>query len=99
MACPFHNSLTFELIGYNGAVGRVADYRRFPNKRLRWLYFTARIAVNVALDSWIVGAGYGVSDLDYYSSRRHVTLPGGKRFHVPDRQLSQSIFLSLAYDF
>lgn len=66
---------------------------------LRWFYWHARLSVNFAIDRWVVGVGYALSDLDYYSARRDVTLPGGTKFHVPAKELSQSVFISLGYSF
>lgn len=50
-------------------------------------------------DRFIIGAGYYISDLDYYSGRRNVTLADGSKFWVPEKQLSQAIFLSVGYRF
>lgn len=99
LALPPHNSLTYELQALDGGFLIPVGYRRFPNKGLRWFYWHARLSVNFAIDRWIVGAGYALSDLDYYSARRDVTLPGGTKFHVPAKELSQSVFISLGYSF
>lgn len=99
LATPFHNSLTYEIIEFNGAVGHVVDYRKFPNKDLEWFYWNAKASVNLAIDRFILGAGYGISNLDYYSGRRNVILADGQKFRVPKKELSQSIFLSLGYTF
>lgn len=99
LACPFHNSLTYEIKEFQGAVGYTVDYKRFPNKDLRWFYWNARLSANIAVDQFIIGIGYYLSDLDYYSARRNVTLADGSKFRVPKKELSQSIFLSLGYKF
>lgn len=99
LACSFRNSLTYEIKEFQGLVSHTIDYRRFPNKDLQWLYWNARASVNFAIDRFIIGAGYYISNLDYYSGRRNVTLANGQKFHVPDKELSQSIFLSLGYKF
>ena len=99
LGCPFRNSLTYEVKAFQGAIGQTIDYRRFPNRGLRWLYWNARASVNLAIDRVIISAGYGISDLDYYSGRRNVTLANGQKFSVPKKELSQSIFLSLGYAF
>ena len=96
-ACPFRNSLTYEIKEFHGAVGQTVDYRRFLNKGLKWFYWNARISVNFAIDRIVIGAGYYISNLDYYSGRRNVTLANGHRFLVPKKELSQSVFLSLSY--
>lgn len=98
-ACPSRNSLTYEIKEFHGAIGQTVDYRRFPNKDLQWFYWNARVSFNFAIDRFIIGAGYYVSNLDYYSGRRNVMLDGGVKFHVPKKELSQSIFVSLGYTF
>lgn len=62
-------------------------------------HWKARLSVNFAIDRYMVSAGYAISDLDYYSGRRNVTLANGSKFHVPDKELSQSIFLALGFSF
>ncbi len=99
LACPSRNSLTYEVKAFQGAIGQTIDYRRFQNKGLQWLYWNARASVNFAIDRVVIGAGYGISNLDYYSGRRNVTLANGQKFHVPKKELSQSVFLSLGYLF
>ncbi len=99
LGCPFHNSLTYEIKEYSGAIGHTVDYRKFPNQGLRWFYWNARASVNLAIDRFIIGAGYYVSNLDYYSGRRNVTLANGEKFHVPKKEISQSVFLSVGYTF
>lgn len=99
LACPFRNSLTYEMKEFQGAVSNTVDYRRFSNKDLQWFYWNARASVNFAIDRFIIGAGYSISNLDYYSGRRNVTLANGQKFYVPKKELSQSIFLSLGYTF
>lgn len=98
-ACPFRNSLTYEIKEFKGGVSYTADTRRFPNKGLKWFYWNARASVNFAVDRFILGAGYYISNLDYYSGRRNVTLADGNKLHVPGKKLSQSVFLSAAYTF
>ncbi len=91
-ACPFKNSLTFKCINS-------AEYEKFNNKGLRWFYWNARISLNLEIDRFVFGAGYGISDLDYYSSRRNVVLQDGSKFHVPKKELSQNIFLLVGFQF
>lgn len=73
-ACPFRNSLTYDIYDIKGNVGTVVDYMRFPNKGLDWFYWNARLSVNLSIDCFVIGAGYGISNLDYYSGRRNVIL-------------------------
>ncbi len=98
-ACPFRNSLTYEIKEFQGAVSQTVDYRKFNNKGLKWFYWNASVSVNFAIDRVIIGVGYSLSNLDYYSGRRNVTLSNGQKFYVPKKELSQSIFLSLGYTF
>ncbi|MDE7408568.1 MAG: hypothetical protein K2N09_00940 [Muribaculaceae bacterium] len=99
LACPFHNSLTYEIKEFQGLVSHTVDYKRFPNKDLQWFYWNARASVNFAIDRFIIGAGYYISSLDYYSCRRNIELANGQKFRVPRKELSQSIFLSFGYAF
>lgn len=99
LACPFRNSLTYEIKQFQGMVSHTIDYRKFPNKRLQWFYWNARASVNFAIDRFIIDAGYYISNLDYYSGRRNVTLANGQKFYVPKKELSQSVFLSVGYSF
>lgn len=99
LGCPFRNSLTYELKAVHDGFYETYEYRRFPNKDLRWVYWNACVSVNMAIERFVVGAGYAISDLDYYSGRRNITLPGGQKFSVPAKELSQSIFLSVGYSF
>lgn len=72
-------------------VSHIVDYKRFPNKDLQWFYWNARASVNFAIERFIIGAGYYISNLDYYSGRRNVTLANEQKFYVPKKELSQSI--------
>ena len=99
IACPFRNSLTYEIYDIKGNVGTVIDYMKFPNKDLNWFYWNARLSVNMSIYRIVISAGYGISNLDYYSGRRNVTLQNGSKFRVPQKELSQSIFLSVGYKF
>ena len=38
LACPFKNSLTYDIYDIKGTVGTVVDYKKFPNKGLDWFY-------------------------------------------------------------
>lgn len=98
-ACPFHNSLTFGIKEFRGNESMTVDYKTFRNTGLRWFYWNLRASVNFAIDRFIIGAGYYISDLDYYSGRRNVKLADGSKFRVPKKQLSQAIFLSVGYRF
>lgn len=99
LACPFKNSLTYEIMDFNGNVGSVSGYRKFSNKDLEWFYWNARFSVNMQFERFVVGAGYQISNFDYYSSRRNVTLADGQKFHVPAKELSHNVFLSVGYMF
>ncbi len=99
LACPFRNSLTYGIKEFQGTVSHTVDYRRFPNRDFQWFYLNARASVNFAIDRFIVGAGYYISNLDYYSGRRNVTLANGQKFVVPKKEWSQSVFISLSYLF
>ncbi len=99
LACPFRNSLTYEIKEFAGAVSQTVDYRRFPNKDLQWFCWNARASVNFAIGRFILRGGYSLSNLDYYSGRRNITLANGQKFHVPKRELSQGVFLSIGYSF
>ncbi|MDE6459269.1 MAG: hypothetical protein K2K52_00340 [Paramuribaculum sp.] len=99
LACPFCNSLTYEIKEFKGNVSHTVDYRKFKNKGLKWFYWYARIGMNFAINRYILGAGYCISNLDYYSCRRNVSLANGEKFSVPKKELSQSIYLSIGYTF
>ena len=99
LACPFRNSLTYEIKNVSGGVGQTVDYRRFPNKDLRWFYWNARASVCFSVDRIVLRTGYYISNLDYYSGRRNVVQENGVKFHVPKKELSHSIFLSVGYMF
>ncbi len=99
LACPFRNSLTYEINEFQGNVSDIIDYRKFPNKDLKLFYWNAKMSINFAIDCFIIGAGYNISDLDYYSGRRNVTLANGQKFYVLNKEVSQSIFISLGYLF
>ena len=96
-ACPFHNSLTYEIREFSGTAGHTVDYRTFRNKDLNWLYWSAKTSIKLSADRFVFGAGYNISNLDYYSGRRNVTLANGQKFYVPKKELSQSIFISIGY--
>ena len=36
LACPFRNSLTYEIKNFSGGIGQTVDYRKFPNQGLQW---------------------------------------------------------------
>ena len=97
LACPFRNSLTYEIKEISGGIGQTTDYRRFPNEGLNWLYWNARTSVCLSVDRLVLRGGYYISNLDYYSGRRNVRLADGQKFYVPKKELSQSIFLSVGY--
>ena len=97
LACPFRNSLTYEIKNISGGIGQTIDYRKFPNEGLEWLYWNTRISVCLAVDRFMFRGGYCISNLDYYSGRRNIQLANGNKFYVPQKELSQSIFLSIGY--
>ena len=97
LACPFRNSLTYEMKDFSGGIGQTVGYRKFPNEELQWLYWNTRISVCFSVDRFVFRGGYCISNLDYYSGRRNVRLANGNQFYVPKKELSQSIFLSIGY--
>lgn len=65
-----------------------------------WLFWNARASVNFAIQQVVIGAGYGVSTLDYYAGHRNISLPNGSKFPVPAKKgWTQTVFLSLGYCF
>lgn len=96
---PFHNSLTYKYTLNPGEALEINAYRTFKNEGLQWFNFNARAAVNLSIDRYVIGAGYSISSLDYYSGRRNVTLANGTKFHVPQQRPCQTIFLSIGYIF
>ena len=96
-ACPFRNSLTYDIKAFN--YGPTIGSRRFLNKGLQWFYWNARVSINFSIDEYIIGVGYSLSNLDYYSGRRNIVLANGEKYHVPKKELSQSIYLSIGYTF
>jgi hypothetical protein len=99
LACPFKNSLTYEIIEMQGSVGKTVDYMRFPNKHLQWFYWNACLSANISLDRFVVGLGYEISNFDYYSSWRNATLQNGNKYWVPEKEMSQSVYVTLGYKF
>ena len=99
VACPFRNSLTYEIQEFHGAVSHTVDYRTFKNRNLKWCYWNVRVSANFAIDHLIIGCGYAISNFDYYACRRNVILPTGNKFYVPKKELSKNIFLSIGYAF
>ena len=99
LGCPFHNSLTYEIKDFKGNIGYTSDYRRYPNHGLDWFYWNVGASLNLKIDRLVFGLGYDISNLDYYSGRRNVTLENGIKFRVPKKTLSQSISLKVGYLF
>lgn len=97
--CPFRNSLTYEIKEFQGNVGYTTEYRRFPNQGLNWFYWNADASLNFKIDRIVCGIGYGISNLDYYSGRRNVTLDNRTKFWVPNKSVSQNIFIKIGYLF
>lgn len=99
LACPSRNSATYDITSIPGVNVPSPEYKTFRNKDLQWFYWNARLSVNFSIDRFVLGAGYGISNLDYYSCRRNITLPNGVKYHVPKKEISQNIFLSVGYKF
>ncbi len=97
MACPFRNSLTYEIKNFSGGIGQTVDYRKFPNQGLQWFYWNTRASICFSVDRFVFRGGYYISNLDYYSGRRNIILDNGQKFYVPKKEFSQSIFLSIGY--
>ena len=93
------NSLTYVTVFDRGEGPPQFESATFRNKDMDWLYWTARMSVRLDIDRIVIGAGYGLSNLDYYSGRRNITLQDGSKFYVPDKELSQSIFLFIGFQF
>lgn len=89
LACPFRNSLTYEIKNISGGIGQTVDFRRFTNEGLQWFYWNARISVCFSVDRFVFRGGYYISNLDYYSGRRNIQLANGNKFYVPKKELSQ----------
>ncbi|WP_297065685.1 hypothetical protein, partial [uncultured Duncaniella sp.] len=64
-----------------------------------WSIAYIELTLNMQFERFVVGAGYQISNFDYYSSRRNVTLADGQKFHVPAKELSHNVFLSVGYMF
>lgn len=99
LACPFRNSATYKISTIPGFNGPGMDYESFSNKGLQWFYWNTRLSANFSIDRVVLGVGYGISNLDYYSCRRNITLQNGSKYHVPNKEISQCIFLSVGYKF
>lgn len=99
LACPLHNSVTYALKEFNGNVGHSIDYRRIANSDLKWIYWHTRATVNFAIDRVVIGIGYSISNFDYYSCRRNITLPNGAKFKVPGKELSHCLVASIGFKF
>lgn len=99
LGCPFRNSLTYEIKEFQGNAGYTTEYRRFHNQGLNWFYWKADASLNLKIDRIVCGIGYSISNLDYYSGRRNVTLEDGAKFWVPKKSVSQSIFIKIGYLF
>lgn len=99
LACPFHNSVTYEVYSHQGDLGISVRDVKFRNEGLKVFYIDAGLSAKLQVERWVVGIGYELSNFDYYSCRRNITLASGVKFHVPKKQLSQSIFLSVGYKF
>ena len=97
LACPFRNSLTYEIKEISEGIGQTVDYRTFPNKGLQWFYWNTRASICFSVDRFVFRGGYYISNLDYYSGRRNVQLANGNKYYVPKKEFSQSIFLSIGY--
>lgn len=95
LACPFRNSLTYEIKKFNGCIGETVAYKTFNNTGLNWLYWNSRISLNMSIDRLLLSIGYGLSNLDYYSCRRDISLNSNTKFPVPQRGLSHSIFIAI----
>ncbi len=95
LACPFQNSLTYEIKNILGGIGQTVDYRKFPNQGLRWFYWNARTSVCFAVDRFVFRGGYYISNLDYYSGRRNITLANGNKYYVPKKELAKVSFYPL----
>lgn len=95
LACPFRNSLTYEIKDLNGNVSTTVAYKTFNNTGLNWLYWNSRVSLNMSIDRFLLGVGYGLSNLDYYSCRRNISLNGNTKFRVPQKELSHAIFISI----
>ena len=99
LACPFKNSVTYETVNSQNNSNALIDYATFRNKDLKVFYWNAKISAKIAIERWVLGLGYEVSDFDYYSCRRNITLPDGSKFYVPKKEISQSVLLSVGYKF
>lgn len=99
LACPFHNSVVYDIQGYQGNTSTTIAYKKFRNEDLQWFYWQGKVSINFSIDRFVFGGGYGISNFDYYSCRRNIKLPDGRKFQVPEREMSHSVFLSVGYNF
>lgn len=99
LACPFRNSATYKISAIPGINGPGIDCVSYPNKDIQWFYWNTRISANFSVERFVVGVGYSLSNFDYYSCRRNIQLPDGTKYYVPEKEFSQSIFLSIGYRF
>ena len=99
LACPFNNSVVYDIQGYNGNIGTTVSRKKFPNKDLQWFYWYGKLSINFSIEEFVFGGGFGISNLDYYSCRRNIALPDGRKFQVPGKEMSRSIFLMVGYNF
>ena len=99
LACPFKNSVTYEMVNTQNSSFPFYDYVTFRNNGLKVFYWNAKISAKISIERWVLGLGYEISDFDYYSCRRNITLPNGSKFYVPKKEISQSVLLSVGYKF
>lgn len=99
VGCPTRNSLTYEIIEFHGYTGKAVDYRKYANHGLKCVFWNTNASINLSIDRVVIGGGYSISNFDYYSGRRNVTLEDGSKFRVPKKALGQTIFLKIGFMF
>lgn len=98
MLTPFANErITYASQRVEGQPGKwVQRIDQAKNSNGQWAAWMVRPSVNLSVDKGIIGLGCRFSNLDPYSSRRHLSFKGRKLPNsYPHHKLTAEIFLTL----
>lgn len=93
-----HSSVDIDY--YDSATLQRTKSKSISSWRGDWCFWNFRGSINYTHRQFSLAMGYGISNLDIYSIRRHLKFQGHslKEFY-PSKELTHSLFLTLGYTF
>lgn len=90
-----HTGVYIDYFNYN-TFGSKSKYK--STNKGEWIFWSVKGGVNLSFNDIAIGLGYGISNLDIYSSRRIINVENvSLSDFYPERRMTHSLFLCFMY--